>query len=72
MVCAFGGWADISRLDNRVLKLYNVFMKIEELKAQLKALNQEYAKIKTLEPEKRKQFGEESKKTADFSGDFEG
>lgn len=59
MVCTFGGWADISRLDNRVLKLYNVFMKIEELKAQLKALNQEYAKIKTLEPEKRKQFGED-------------
>lgn len=34
-------------------------MKIEELKRQLKALNQEYGKIKTLAPEERKDFGNE-------------
>ncbi len=32
-------------------------MKIEELRHQLKVLNQEYGKIKTLAPEKRKDFG---------------
>ncbi|MBR0431523.1 phenylalanine--tRNA ligase subunit alpha [Candidatus Saccharibacteria bacterium] len=34
-------------------------MSIEKLKNDLKALNAEYAKIKTLPPEKRKAFGEE-------------
>lgn len=33
-------------------------MSIEELKAELKAINGEYAKIKTLPPEERKAFGE--------------
>ncbi len=42
---------------------YNIFMStVEEIKKELKALNAEYAKIKTIAPEERKTFGIELNK----------